>query len=641
MRDQTPETDVRGRRVVPPVTRRLRVAEALAVVALISAFVGALGPATETRSTYSWPPSEVPQETPKEGWYTPLLLAARIPERLEVSVPCMSRPLRETAQEAVVLATTRRADREDALTVVRTGRDLVVNVADETLARLPSAAPGTDNSRCEYRLQLADGRWRLEGGPDGVMRAGDTPMPVVNGLFSEADLRTASRLQVRVTTSPHTPRTTTRQKIATSIAMISGLLALILASGIGQGSMGAGIRHTWVRLTRAAGIADVVVVGALLAWWILAPAHIDDGWTIARQSSFATTNEFSNYYESFGVGLPLGYWLEWLQHWFTQTTSALVLLRIPTLVALVATWIVCRWGFSEVSRDVPGNARLRTPLWAMTCGFLAMAMAWGMTLRAEPWIALLVAVSMACCIRFLRRPSAAPLALCAAIVPLSLSGHPAGIVAVAPLFVVAPSLFRWARSHLPAGVAIVVASGALLLALAFVGSDIELRARSAQTLNAASTTVTDWRDEIVRYDVLVQARDDQISGNAAPLRQAAVALMLLAALAVVLRRRRDQSLHRISPGSRSVSRFCSSSPHLASGRGTSASCCLVAVATAVATARICREQELGARTRTALHTSSSERSCSRLAGRGNPEALGTPLTSERTSGPWVGNRPYR
>ena len=513
----------------------------------------------------------------------------------------MSRPLRETAQEAVVLATTRRADREDALTVVRTGRDLVVNVADETLARLPSAAPGTHNSRCRVppptRRRSVETRGRTRR---SNARGRHTDACRQRPLLSEADLRTASRLQVRVTTSPHTPRTTTRQKIATSIAMISGLLALILASGIGQGSIGAGIRHTWVRLTRPqASRTSSSSVRSSPGGSLLLRTSTTGGRSHARAhsqrptSSPTTTNRSESASRSatgsngFSIGLADDVSPRASPHSHTGRLGC----DMDRLQVGIFGSLARRSWQREVARPTLGDD-VRISGDGHGLGHDAACRAMDCVARRSLDGVLHQVPSAAECratraVRsdrstFALRPSC-------------------GIVAVAPLFVVAPSLFRWARSHLPAGVAIVVASGALLLALAFVGSDIELRARSAQTLNAASTTVTDWRDEIVRYDVLVQARDDQISGNAAPLRRAAVALMLLAALAVVLRRRRDRITASDIPGFAlcvALLLFIATPSKWPWHFGVLLS--LVAVATAVATARICREQELGARTRTAL-----------------------------------------
>src|SRR5207249_12236203 len=70
----------------------------------------------------------------------------------------------------------------------------------------------------------------------------------------------------------------------------------------------------------------------------------------------------------FRSNLPLGYWLEWLQHWLADRSSALVVLRIPSLLCLAATWVLCRWILARVlsSRSSSRSA----PMWALAAMFV-------------------------------------------------------------------------------------------------------------------------------------------------------------------------------------------------------------------------------------------------------------------------------
>ena len=97
----------------------------------------------------------------------------------------------------------------------------------------------------------------------------------------------------------------------------------------------------------------------------------------------------------------------------------------------------------------------------------------------------------------------------------------------------------WARAHPAVAVTVVTAAGALGLALAFVGSDVEQRALDAQTLGTFSTTIVDWREELGRYSALTGREADYV-GYAAPLRRGAVALLLLTCLAYLMRRDRPR-----------------------------------------------------------------------------------------------------
>jgi hypothetical protein len=135
-------------------------------------------------------------------------------------------------------------------------------------------------------------------------------------------------------------------------------------------------------------------------------------------------------------------------------------------------------------------------------------------------------------VRFVERKTVAPLALAAFLVPVALTGHHAGLVALAPLLVASPTLVRWARGHLPVTATLVAAAAALVVVLAFVGSDADLRRADARASEAFASYAVSWRDEILRYAVLGEA----LYGT--PLRRATAALMALAVLAFVLRRRR-------------------------------------------------------------------------------------------------------
>jgi hypothetical protein len=361
-------------------------------------------------------------------------------------------------------------------------------------------------------------------------------MPVVNGLFSGVDLRTRSHPSVEVTTQPHRALTTTRQKLAWLLAVVCAILAVILVAFERRpGTSAASLRAAVRSVAASAHPVDAAIGLLLLGWWIGAPAFFDDGWTIARHAAFRTTGGFSNYYESFGANLPLGYWLEWSQHWLTGATDALIVLRIPALLCLAATWVLCRWILSQLT----SRASSPVALCALAVGFAAMVMAWGMTLRQEPAVAVLVAGVMACSVRFLKNQTPAPLAVAAVLVPLAVTAHPAGIVALAPLIALLPLPLRWARTQPAAAVALLTASGALFFTLAFVGSDVEQRANDAQTMSAVSTTIVDWRQELGRYAKLSDEDIGGVAGYGAPLRRASVALMLLAALAFIGRRRRD------------------------------------------------------------------------------------------------------
>jgi hypothetical protein len=153
-----------------------------------------------------------------------------------------------------------------------------------------------------------------------------------------------------------------------------------------------------------------------------------------------------------------------------------------------------------------------------------------MAIRPEPVTALLATGVAACAVRFVERETILPLAIAALLVPLALSAHHTGVVALAPVLAVSPSLVRWARRRLTTAGTLAVAASSWAVVVAFVGSDVGLRLADARTTSELGIT-TPWRSELGRYTLL------DTFPFATPLRRASVALIALALLAFVSRRR--------------------------------------------------------------------------------------------------------
>ena len=119
------------------------------------------------------------------------------------------------------------------------------------------------------------------------------------------------------------------------------------------------------------------------------------------------------------------------------------------------------------------------------------------------------------------------------LVPLAVTGHHAGVVALAPAVAVAPSLLRFARAKPAASATLVTAGLAVFITLVSVGSDAKQRRDDASATSALLALPDTWRDEHHRYIRLSH------SPTATPLRRASVALAALSLAAFALRRRRS------------------------------------------------------------------------------------------------------
>jgi hypothetical protein len=478
----------------------------------------------------------VPDAAPANLWFGPLLLIDRTPASVVAEIPCSLPPdLRGATQPVTVLATGRDPERHGGLAVLRDGQMLVVKIGGRILLRADVPRAST-RSTCHYELRVANGAWSMTGGRHSIARNGTLDSaPVVSSLFSELDLRQPGSPKVRITTLPHAGSAITRQKVAWSLAVIAALAALVIVStGSRKRPVGLDVRRVGRSIRASAGLVDLAVGAFLVAWWIISPANVDDGWIFARERAYSEAHGFTNYYDALGTNLPNDYWLEWIQHWLAEATSALVLLRLPALFCLLATWIVCRWilnRFRSSDRETSSGA-----LWVLAVAFLAGAVAWDMTLRPEPITALLATGSLACAVVFQQRPSAVPLAVAAVLAPLALTAHYTGIVVVAPLLAISPLLLRWGRHRLSASAILVTASAALLVVLATIGSDFGQRLADARSTRAATSAPQDaWYDELARYERLSEVF------FATPLRRGAVALIFLVALMFVFRRVRRRS----------------------------------------------------------------------------------------------------
>ena len=115
---------------------RLRVAQTLALLALVAALIGALGPTDYVRTTYSWPPRTLPGANPEKLWYTPLLLIRHQPEALTTDVPCTLSFLPKAEQPRLVLATARYPERVGGLAITRSRDSLVVTVRALVVVKL-------------------------------------------------------------------------------------------------------------------------------------------------------------------------------------------------------------------------------------------------------------------------------------------------------------------------------------------------------------------------------------------------------------------------------------------------------------------------------------------------------------------------
>ena len=185
--------------------------------------------------------------------------------------------------------------------------------------------------------------------------------------------------------------------------------------------------------------------------------------------------------------------------------------------------------------------------WALAGAFLIGATAWGMTLRPEPLVSLLLLVSLASMISFAQAPRAGPLAVSAVALALGLTAHPAGILVAAPILAGLPEIWRWlGRGDLRPWlelVVVAVAWFALTLLLLVIDSDLSSRLEEARLGRAGDLHAEPLWHEYIRYQRFDNA------GGATAVRELSLALLVLCAASLI---RRPGSVSILSLPARSV-----------------------------------------------------------------------------------------
>jgi hypothetical protein len=518
-----------------PLRSRLGLALALVVGAVLFAGVGARGPAQRLTATYAWPPAVLPGSvTPARLWYSPLLLTRGTAAELHATIPCsgLAPPLRANESEALVLATMRHPRTGAGLAILRKGKQLSFRFGDSTFGTTALSS----NAECSpIALDVRGDQWTLrlssthtETGNFAGQRPG------VTGLFSGLDLRAGAQPRIVITTEPYGAHASWWQWPVWAAAIALAFAALVVGFGAPRPRRPAPaqVRGSIGRLIRRLRPVDGLVVLLVGTWWLIGPVLYDDGWVKARQTNGIIGDGFSNYYTTYGVNLPLDFWTEWLQHWVVANSNTLIVMRLPTVLLLAATWIVCRTALTRLLGGTRGRAAAE---WALALAFVLNMVSWGMTLRPEPFVALLLVSVFAIALRFAEQPSGWQLAVAGMLVALALAAHPAGLITLAPLFAIGPEIVRWARDQGWASPSIV--TGAILtifLTVFTAGSDLHQRLSEARLARTAGDATASWRGELSRYEF--------IGGSGTTLRHLSVSLMLAALIGYFARSRRSSKL---------------------------------------------------------------------------------------------------
>jgi arabinosyltransferase C len=259
-----------------------------------------------------------------------------------------------------------------------------------------------------------------------------------------------------------------------------------------------------LRFVHAIAWLDVVVVGAMVAWWVVGPIFFDDGWVMATVLNRPASHSFSVYYDHFGLPFPFQFLSFLAIYTASRISTSLLWFRVPVLLIGILTWGMLRAYVGRL-RSPQGRGR-QLPAVTLGAVFLVGWFAWLGTLRPEPFVAVLAALVILAIRRFHQSGRIGDLAVAAIAAAAAVSVHPEGIVAIAPLAAGMPALYRWTRERrwerwCALGAVGLVAS-AVLTVLVFADTDLALFGDSRNVFATDLFHHYTWHDELYRYELV-------------------------------------------------------------------------------------------------------------------------------------------
>jgi arabinosyltransferase C len=172
-------------------------------------------------------------------------------------------------------------------------------------------------------------------------------------------------------------------------------------------------------------------------------------------------------------------------------------MRIPSVLAALLTWFVLSRGI--LGAVLPEHGRRGAVRVLAAASFLAWWLPFGLGVRPEPFVALGLAVVLACVLQAVRRGQVSWLGLAALAAGLSVPVNPMGITAVAPFVALAPQVWRLLSVPVAALLAGIAATGLVAM---FADQSL-FGVRKATELHTFYGPDVPWFQEIVRYQYLL------------------------------------------------------------------------------------------------------------------------------------------
>ena len=362
---------------------------------LLAALVGALGPADRVRTTYSWPPETLPAGEPDRASVhaaPPHPPSSGDDSRRAHSLRAAGAlPRRERPRHGARDRTLARSDVDGLALRVDRGRLLDVASA-RRLSPTSRLVPPGRGPGCAFDLRLGGRPLVARGGPRrltlGRARA-DAERHRRSSRASTCAPRTTAVVERDDGPARDPPRSCSRSSpgslAALAIAARAPPRRVRARAATGLAPVARARRARPLARTHP---ADGVVGAVLLGWWVLSPAFWDDGWILERVEQYSTLRRVLDLLQRLRHQPPARLLDRVGQHCWSTSPGRSSSCASPPSPCLAAGWLLCRWSSPASFR--PETDFVGSPLWAMASAFLVGALAWGMTMRPEPIVALIV-----------------------------------------------------------------------------------------------------------------------------------------------------------------------------------------------------------------------------------------------------------
>ena len=527
---------------MPARTLRL-VAIVAGVVGVLLCILTPLLPAKQTTAAILWP-----QGIGSDGLVTDVTapLVSGAPLAIDVSIPCKAVSTLPAAG-GVVLSTIPDGGIDagrNGLFVRATTDSVIVAFRDSVAAVAPRQA--VDSGACST-LHV----WANVGGVGadfvGIPGATGTQAiekkPQVAGVFTDLKVAAQPGLSARIDVDTRFVLAPTALKTALMALGVLATVASIGALAVLDRRVGRRVPGAWRGFWRAGlatWLADGAVIAGLLLWHVVGAISSDDGYnlTIARVSRDA--GYAANYYRYFGATeAPFDWYQSVLAH-FAAISTAGVWMRLPALLAGIATWLLLsRWVIPRLGRRLAAN---RVAVWTGAAVFLASWLPFNNGLRPEPLIAFGALLTWVLVEYSIGARRLWPAALAIVVATFSLTLAPQGLIALAPLLVGSRAIAGTIRDRrsgehgigLLAPIAAYAASFSLIFVIVFRDQTLAAVAESARIKYTVGPTIA-WYQEFLRYYFLTV--EDSVDGSLTRRFSVLILLLCLFGLVAVLLRR--------------------------------------------------------------------------------------------------------